>query len=142
MDPLDNMIGALRKAGHRITKGRKNILRELLKIEEPIAALDMHKRCRKSEKIDKVTVYREFAFLSSIGMVHCMTFSSDGIKRYQLAPAHGHKHHLVCTACKTVKNVQMGCEDLHAIEQKISKEKNFSIQNHTLEFYGLCAKCA
>jgi Fe2+ or Zn2+ uptake regulation protein len=33
-------------------------------------------------------------------------------------------------------------DELHAIEKKIAKKKQFTILRHSLEFYGFCKKCA
>ena len=142
MKRIDTIIQSLRENGHRMGKGRRADIATLLKTKQPIAALELHAQLLKAKvSADKVTVYRELKFLSDAGIAHTVNLK-DNIQRYEIAPESGHKHHLVCTTCKTVKDVEMGCDDLHAIEKSIGKKTHFKVRGHSLEFYGLCSRCA
>ncbi|MBM3231556.1 transcriptional repressor [Candidatus Peregrinibacteria bacterium] len=142
MKRTDSILQSLRQDGHRITKARKALIEALQRTHQPVAALELHARLSKSKvTADKVTVYRELKFLADIGVVHPVHLK-DNIQRYELAPESGHKHHLVCTECKTVKDVEMACADLHNLERNIGKKSNFTVRGHSLEFYGLCSRCA
>lgn len=117
------------------------ILEALLSIKEPIAALQLHSFLQRQRKVlNKVTIYRELKFLSDLGMVHPV-YLKDGVVRYEIAPERGHRHHLVCTICKCVKDVDVECERLHAMEEALAKKNRFTMRGHSLEFYGLCSKC-
>lgn len=141
MKRIDTIVGSLRENGYRISKGRKGIIEVLLKAKQPLAPLELHELLMSSRTpVDKVTVYRELKFLSGVGVVQSVHLK-DTLQRYEIAPEKGHKHHLVCTSCKTVKDVQMKCEDLHSLEKNIGQKNQFSIRGHSLEFYGVCAKC-
>lgn len=142
MNRLDKILLSLRSKGYRISKGRKIVIEALLMEEEPVETLKLHSKLLSQKKrIDKVTVYRELKFLADVGMVHPVHFN-DNIQRYEIAPESGHQHHLVCTSCKTVKNVDMACDVLHAVEKKITNTSNFDVRGHSLEFYGLCSRCS
>ncbi len=142
MKRLDSIIQSLRDKGHRIGKGRKAVIAALLKAKQPIAALELHAELvRTKVTADKVTVYRELKFLSEAGIAHPVHLN-DNVQRYEIAPEKGHHHHMVCTGCKTVRHVDMSCENLHAIENSIGKKEHFTIQGHSLEFYGLCSRCS
>lgn len=142
MKRLQGLLAALRNKGFRLTKARIAVLESLLRHQKPIAALELHAVLSKTNmRVDKVTVYRELKFLSEQGIVHPVHLK-DNIRRYELAPESGHKHHFVCTTCKTVKNVEMTCSSLHAIEEQIQKKGRFTVSGHSLEFYGQCARCA
>lgn len=141
MTRVDTIIQSLRKGGHRISKGRRTIIETLLKTQQPVAALELHALLSKRKlALDKVTVYRELKFLSDVGVAHPVHLK-DNIKRYEIAPESGHKHHLVCTSCKTVEGVDVACDDIHAMERNIGKKSNFAIRGHSLEFYGVCSRC-
>jgi Fur family ferric uptake transcriptional regulator len=141
MKRIESIIEGLRSKGHRITKGRRSILLAFIKSKKPIAVLEMHEILTKTHMtMDKVSVYRELAVLRKAGIIHAVTFQ-DGVKRYELPPEGGHKHHMVCTTCQTVEDVDIPCTELHIIEKKIGKKKNFQVQSHSLEFYGLCSRC-
>lgn len=134
------IIGSLKAKGHRITKARIAIADLLMKHDAPVSAAEVHMLLKKQGlTTNTVTVYRELAFLESEGHLHGVKFN-DGTKRYCLAST-GHHHHLVCTGCDAVQDIEMD-HDLDAIEKQICKEKAFRVQSHALEFYGLCAKCS
>ncbi len=139
---MDTIIKRLQESGHRIGRGRRAVLATLLKSRQPMSALELHTQLVKAKlSADKVTVYRELKFLSDVGIAHPVHLK-DNIQRYEIAPESGHKHHLICTTCKTVKDVEMGCDALHAIEKNIGRKTHFKVRGHSLEFYGLCSHCA
>lgn len=130
------ILSALKEKGYRMTSSRQAILKAVLKQKKPFSAWELHALVKD---VDKVTVYRELQVLEKEGVLQGAKFQ-DGTKRYCLA-SHGHHHHLICTSCSDVQDVEME-DDLTAIEKKIRKEKKFAVTQHTLEFYGLCNKCA
>lgn len=133
------ILSALKQAGHRLTTARKALVRALLAAKTPLGATEMHAVLhKKGLATNKVTVYRELAFLEEQGVAHAVTFK-DGTRRYEIAPD-DHRHHLICTSCASVQDVAMD-HDLDQVEQKIRTEKSFTVQSHSLEFYGLCGKC-
>ncbi len=141
MTRIETMIGILRKNGYRISKGRQLILSTLFDAQQPMAALDIYTiLSQKNIAINKVTVYRELQFFADIGFAHAV-YLQDGIKRYEIAPEKGHKHHIVCTACNIVQDVDIACHELHRLEKDICVKNNFTVRGHSLEFYGLCAGC-
>jgi Fur family ferric uptake transcriptional regulator len=136
----NSIIQKLRAKGHKMTHARKAVVEVLLRSKAPVSAADVHALLQKQKvEASNVTVYRELAFLEVEGFLHSDKFK-DGVKRYCQASV-GHHHHIVCTECNTVQDVQME-NDLDLIEKKIHKEKSFNVKSHALEFYGLCAQCA
>ncbi len=134
------ILSLLKKKGHRMTMARQAIARMIVRAKKPLSAADIHSLLSKeSSHPNLVTVYRELAFLEKEGVLRSMKLK-DGVKRYCNA-AKGHHHHLVCTNCDTVKDVDMSCYDLHAVERTLAKKNKFSIKSHSLEFYGLCSNC-
>ncbi len=139
MDSI-SILTALKKNGHRITTARKAVVQALTAVQAPLGATELHAMLQKKGlETNKVTVYRELAFLEEKGIASAVTFK-DGTKRYEIADA-DHHHHLICTSCKSVQDVEMA-HDLDHVEKKIRKEKSFTVQSHSLEFYGLCGECA
>lgn len=135
-----SILEALKQSGHRITTARKIIIEAAEKSVRPFSALDMYTiLVKKGTQTNKVTAYRELQFLEKQGYIHGVQFK-DGVKRYEIA-SDAHRHHLICTECKTIENIEME-NDLDTFEKKIRKEKQFTVQSHSLEFYGLCAACA
>ncbi len=88
--------------------------------------------------VNKTTVYRELDFLLHEGVVSEVIINSG--KRYYESTELRHHHHLICNHCGTIRDVVLQ-NDLGNEEIKIEKENGFKIQNHSLEFFGLCINC-
>ncbi len=136
---LEGILKQLKERGYRATKARKALLDIFAESRAPLSASDILARL-KQKKIpaDKTTVYRETEFLRSQKIIQPVQFS-DRKKRYEPA-AGGHHHHAVCTKCDKVEDIVIE-KDAHALEQGIEKTNDFLVLAHSLEFYGLCAKC-
>jgi Fur family transcriptional regulator, ferric uptake regulator len=141
LNRLSSLLTSLRKSGHRIGRGRRAVLAALLDTEQPLSATDLYEQLRRNGSvIDKATVYRELHFLTDAGIARRVLLA-DAVARYEMVPERGHRHHFVCTQCKDVQSIDMPCEDLHAIEQRLGRENNVTIRDHALEFYGHCSRC-
>ncbi len=139
MTVASEFIGQLKERGHRITAARKSIVELLTKNTKPLGALDVHRLLSKKISINPTTVYRELQFLAEEGLLSTVQFH-DGVQRYESASL-PHHHHLVCLSCNEVEDVHVDHE-LSAVERTIEKTKRFTVERHSLEFYGKCGKCA
>ena len=65
----------------------------------------------------------------------------DGVARFELLDEgdDGHHHHLVCTRCAEVVEIEE-C-GMHSLEEKIAESNGFKGVTHRLEFFGLCPNC-
>ncbi|MBI5412261.1 transcriptional repressor [Candidatus Peregrinibacteria bacterium] len=139
MQASSHILKRLKERGHRFTKTRGLLLELLLKSPEPLSALDLQKAfSRSGTTVAKTTVYREFAFLMKEKVIRELDFG-DSIKRYEIMPDN-HHHHIMCVNCRKIEEVVLE-KDLDSEEKMIAKNKQFKILNHSLEFFGLCAKC-
>lgn len=136
------ILQRLRSEGYRLTRARKNIIGILERARTPLSAPELHGALtKKGLRVNQVTVYRELAFLVSKGLATLLTFN-DGTRRYQMESDKAHKHHLICTSCNLIQEIEMKHDDLHSIETQIEKRRKFDVQSHSLEFYGRCARCS
>jgi len=84
--------------------------------------------------------------LHRLGIVQKVT-SSDGQGRYQLRSVdqQDHHHHLICSRCGLIVDyrdfVREELELVKKTEDALAKKYNFVIQDHSIEFLGLCEKC-
>jgi Fur family ferric uptake transcriptional regulator len=85
---------------------------------------------------NKVTVYRIMDYLYQNGIVDKMEFG-EGKYRYEIKK--NHHHHLICTNCGKIEEVEG--DFLKKLEEEIYKTKRFKVKNHSLEFFGLCKDC-
>jgi len=92
----------------------------------------------RSQKLDtnKVTVYRVLDFLFKNQMIEKVEFG-EGKYRYELKK--NHHHHLICNNCGKIQDVEVSV--IEKLEKEIQKDKNFKVQSHSLEFFGLCSNC-
>jgi Fe2+ or Zn2+ uptake regulation protein len=88
---------------------------------------------------NKSTLYRELYFLMEQKVVTEVDFL-DGMKRYEFIAHDGHHHHIICTKCKAAECVEV-CFDTSALLADLAKHSDFLVQNHVLEFFGLCGRC-
>lgn len=126
----------IREAGHRATPGRIALLETLEKTGKPMSIPEILEQMRSS--IDEATVYRTLDALKEKKIVRQLDFQ-HGHGEYELADSK-HHHHIVCVQCDKVEDIILKT-DLRAEEKQITKEKQFKILDHSLEFFGLCEKC-
>lgn len=133
-----SIAGALKNVGLRATPHRMALLGTLATARTPKTADEIRGRMGR---VDLVTVYRNLESLAKAGLVREVRFK-DAAARYELADDAGHHHHLVCTGCGAVDELE-DC-DVSAIEKTaLKKSRNFaSIDEHALEFFGTCRSCA
>ncbi len=129
-----NFQAQLRKAGFKATPARVTLLSILEKEKQPISPQDIIRRIRHGA--DPVTVYRALKNLKDAGLVRQVDFQ-HAHAHYELADAKDH-HHLICVSCGIE-----GCEAELMGKKVLRKSNKFNkIQRHSLEFFGLCNKCA
>lgn len=126
----------------RYTSGRRSLTLALADCLGPRSAADLYREL--DERIPLSSIYRSLAVLEGAGVV-APHYSVKGTTRYELAEwLTGHHHHLVCTGCGDVADVEFseGTEQqLTAIVERIGSEVSFAPQNHALEIEGYCTKC-
>lgn len=123
--------------GGRLTKTRKAILSILLEGCCLMSQSDIRvKLADQSFTPNRSTLFRELIFLVKHSIVVKNTIA--GTDYYEIP--NDHHHHLVCLECNSIDKVSIG-NHLSAQEKQIAKEKDFSVKNHSLEFYGYCKNC-
>ena len=119
------------------TPARLMVLEYLNNSESPVDAGQIINYLRKKHlETNKVTVYRILEFLFKNQIIERVEFG-EGKYRYELKK--NHHHHLICTNCGRVQDVEIGV--IEKLEKEIQKDKNFRVQSHSLEFFGLCSNC-
>jgi Fur family ferric uptake transcriptional regulator len=135
-------------AGFRITFPRQVIFDLLNKTDKHLSAEDIYLEVHKKyPAIGLTTIYRTLELLVNMGLVFKFDFG-DGRARYELSQGPGavkHHHHLVCTNCGRVIDytdyIEQEKELVNKTEEELSRKYNFEINNHQIQFLGLCEKC-
>ncbi len=141
--------GRFRECGYRLTLGREAVLDVLSRSEGHLSAEDIFMQIRRRDPgVGLTTVYRTLDVLAGLGMVYKLDFG-DGRARYEFAEgpkgAH-HHHHLICTRCRRVVDytdfIDEEVELLKRTEKGLEEKYKFRIDNHLIQFSGICADCA
>lgn len=136
---LKETIENIKGANFRLTKSRKAIVGVLCQAQRPIIAAEISTKLEELNlKINRITIYRELCFLTQNNFVQKIQLVDH--KMYYEIPAE-HHHHLICTKCRKIKKITMG-NHLQKQEKLICQRENFKFISHSLEFYGVCKRCA
>jgi Fe2+ or Zn2+ uptake regulation protein len=134
------MNNILKNAGYKVTPARVAILEIFSKSKNPLDAETIYKQLKKKHNnINEVTVYRTLTSFTESGILKRVDLRKNSTY-FEFASEH--HHHIVCTKCDTVEDIENKELEkvLGKIVNKLSKFKR--IKEHSLEFFGLCVKCA
>ena len=140
--------GRFRGCGYRVTVPREAILDVLSRTSKHLSAEEIYMSVHKIyPNVGLTTVYRTLELLVQMGLVFKFDFG-DGRARYELSMGPKgirHHHHLICTNCGRVIDytdfIDEEIELLNQTEKGLSKKHDFEINNHLIQFYGLCNGC-
>jgi Fe2+ or Zn2+ uptake regulation protein len=135
----EDLLFALKARGHRLTRMRRAVAGVFLKNPTPLSVQQVRAALTDlGVSSDRTTVYREVEFLRSQDVLGEVDLGT-GRKCYEIRRG-GHHHHLVCIRCSGVECVELEtC--IETEERRILNEMNFRVLNHSLNFYGICARC-
>lgn len=128
----------LRESDLKVTPARLAILKLLELTETPvdvasiISYLDKH-----AIKTDPATVFRIMNIFTQRGIAKQIELQ-EGKSRYELSTDSDH-HHLICEKCGSIQDISDCGIDM--LEKEIIKMKGFTVNRHSLEFFGICHSC-
>jgi Fur family transcriptional regulator, ferric uptake regulator len=134
-----NLQDKLNRSGLRLTHPRQVVMSVLEAASIPLSPQSIHQRSLDAqEEIGLVSVYRTLDLLTEMGLVR-RVHGHDECQGYVLASP-GHHHHVVCRQCEAAVEFT-GMEDLSPLVDRIQAQTGFTIDEHLLQFYGLCPTC-
>lgn len=118
------------------TKSRAQVFSALAEAEIP---LSMNELIGKCQNVDRVSIYRIIAVFERLEIVHRVQLGW----KYKLELGdsfHAHHHHMTCLTCSRIIKFD---EPLFLDKELklIAANKNFILQQHTLELRGICDDC-
>ena len=136
---LPALADRLRRQSRKVTGPRKAILKILRQQAHPLTTREIMAAMPRSQ-CDLATIYRAMHLLEELRMVKQYDFG-DGAARWELVGEEdgGHHHHLVCTRCAQVVEIEECFSD--EIERRIADRNGFQAVTHKLEFFGICPEC-
>jgi Fur family ferric uptake transcriptional regulator len=125
-------------SGVRVTPRRLEVLAELARERDDVTAQTLWRRLRaRGSHTGLATVYRTLALLAEAGVVD--TLAHHGTEVCYRLCTDSHHHHLVCSSCHRVVEVEE-C-GLDAWLDSVTAEHDFVATDHRVEITGLCAAC-
>ena len=131
----------------RLTAPREAILEFLSRSSKHMSAKEIYASLHGSYPgIGMSTVYRTLNLLARMGIVTKLVIG-DGQSRYEFKSKEKdeHHHHLICANCGKIINYSEFLDEelilIRKTEERLAKKYNFIIQDHNIEFLGICEKC-
>jgi Fe2+ or Zn2+ uptake regulation protein len=132
-------IKSLQSKGLRATSQRLELLQILTEAGKPMGIAELQE-LSKGEVMDTATFYRGLETFTEAGLVRKVNLR-HGHMDYEITHEGDHHHHVVCQKCGEIESFDW-CPD-NTLRNQILKNTSFSsIDDHALEFFGLCKKCA
>jgi Fur family ferric uptake transcriptional regulator len=129
----------LRAAGERVTPQRLLVADTLALAGRQLTADQLwHRVRRRSPGIGRATVFRTVEALVAAGVAR--RFEQDNHVYGYAACEAGHHHHLACSQCGRVEEIDEGY--VSPVAARVASETGFVIDDARLDFYGRCARCA
>lgn len=135
---LPELAERLRSKSRKVTGPRESVLRILREQTHPMSNKEIFAALKG--ECDLATIYRSMHLLQEMGMVKRFDFG-DGVARFELLGEgdDGHHHHLVCTRCAGVVEIEE-CS-INSLDERIAASNGFKAVTHRLEFFGICPNC-
>ena len=122
-----------------ITNPRIIVLEALLELKGPITVDDLLVQLKS--KVAKSTLYRVLNDLKDINILHEFSTPDSQTVVELILEDHSHHHHLFCSDCGEIIDVEMATEFENRLLKeikRIEKKFNFIIEDHRLELFGKC----
>lgn len=138
----ETILTAFSRQGLSITRPRRLIAERLA--QHAASAADFatddfwHELQQTDPGVGRATVYRAVEVLAQQGILDRVEFA-DGTHRYRVCGTERHHHHVTCTQCRRVVEVET-CLPLDAFAAIVAKT-NFTLEGHALELFGRCPTC-
>ena len=129
----------LTAAGERVTRQRLLVANALAASGRRLTAEQLYRSLRRREPaIGRATVFRTLETLVEAGVARRLEL--DGHVYAYVACLPAHHHHIACTRCGRVEEIDEAY--VAPIAERLAREMGFEIDDARLDFYGRCASCA
>lgn len=123
----------------RPTRQRSAVAAALGTSEGFRSAQDLYEAMRAGgDRVGLTTVYRTLQAMAAAGEVDVLR-TADGEAVYRRCRSDAHHHHLVCRTCGTT--VELPGDEVEAWTAQVAEEHGFTDTTHTVEVFGVCARC-
>jgi Fur family ferric uptake transcriptional regulator len=128
----------LTAAGERVTRQRLLVANALAASGRQLTADQLYRSLRRRVPgIGRATVFRTLETLVEAGVARRLEL--DGHVYAYVACLPAHHHHLACTRCGRVEEIDEAY--VTPITRRLAADMGFEIDDARLDFYGRCATC-
>ena len=131
----EDNINKLKEAGLKVKHSRCKILEIFQSSPDEHYTADKLKDmlADSGETIGLATIYRVLTQLEMADLIQKNNFD-DNQSAYEIKKSH--HDHLICTKCGNI--IEFVNSDLENLQERISKEYNFSLESHVMTLFGSC----
>jgi Fur family transcriptional regulator, ferric uptake regulator len=124
--------------GRRLTRQRVHVAEALASAKRALSAQELYERIQATHPtLGRATVYRALEAQVQDGMAS--RFERDGHVSAYIACDAEHHHHLVCTKCQRVEDLDEAA--VAPLLSSVGRRHDFQIDHAALDLYGLCRSC-
>lgn len=139
----DDVATRLRRGRQRYTPARRSLVDLLHELDRPHSTAEL---LDADPSMSQSSLYRNLGVLEQADVVRRLS-GTDDVARFELAEdvTGDHHHHLVCTTCGTIEDIEVApaVEDaMHEAIDHAAAERGFTTELHRLELLGTCADCS
>lgn len=132
---MEKAIKLLTEKGYKTTKKRKDILAFFEQADGYRTAKDVNEYMEsRYEGISFDTVYRNLHLYHELGILESTELNSE--KHFRMRCEQAHHHHFICNDCGRTEPI-----DICPMDDVKDMLKNYMIEGHKFEIYGLCPVC-
>jgi Fur family ferric uptake transcriptional regulator len=128
----------LTAAGERVTRQRLLIANALAGAGRQLTAEELYRTLRRQAPgLGRATVFRTLETLVDAGVARRLEQAGHVYAYVACLPKH--HHHLACTRCGRVEEIDEAY--VTPIAKRLARDLGFEIDDARLDFYGRCAAC-
>jgi Fur family ferric uptake transcriptional regulator len=138
-ETIDEVVGELRRAGHRVSTPARLVIEALFRADGPVSAEHIAgAQGDGGTPLEMTSVYRNLERLQQLGVVsHVHMGHGPGL--YALSPGTD-REHLVCDRCGRVTTVDPAAFD--AVREQIREAFGYRARFSHFPVHGYCQSCA
>lgn len=132
------VMSAILRSGQRLTPQRMAIAEVLARSPKQASAQELYDRVRRKHPyIGRATVFRSLDMLVQAGLAQRLERPGHVSAYVWCEP--GHHHHLICTSCGNVEELDE--KAVAPLADAIVRMRGFRVDHAALDFYGICRAC-
>lgn len=134
---MEKTLALLKKENIRITPQRQEMISILKDEKRHLTVEEIYQELEKHySSVSITTVYNNLKLFIKLGLVMEMQFG-EGLSKFEWIDKE--HYHIICTSCGKIEDFYYPpLKEIEAFAQDLCK---FNINNHHLQFYGICSDC-